>query len=147
MKILLVIVAIIGLGAIAGSIIVGKQVFDGKVTDRPYETGLAWDRMQKERSAFKVIIQTRDLRTGRNKIIFSIMKNGSPFADDRIFVAISRPSTTAHDRIYDAVKIKDGLYRAEVELPLYGHWNVGISLDKSGSRVVSDDRVFVEKKP
>lgn len=51
MKILISIVIILGLAAVAGSVIVGVKSFDGTVTSNPYEKGLMWDQARKEKAA------------------------------------------------------------------------------------------------
>lgn len=50
MKILIIIVGIIGFSAVIGAVIFGMKTFDGLVVDKPYETGLLWDKMQKSRN-------------------------------------------------------------------------------------------------
>jgi len=53
MKFLIVSIMIIALSFIAGSIIVGSLMFENTVVKNPYETGLLWDKIQKEASGAK----------------------------------------------------------------------------------------------
>src|SRR5919108_6547317 len=47
--IILVIISILALSATIGALIVGMRSFEGLVVEKPYETGLAWDELQKQK--------------------------------------------------------------------------------------------------
>ena len=68
MKAALIIVTLIGLSAVIGAVIVGRSTFDGTVVDRPYERGLEYDAVQREKAAsgWSVHIATPSFRVGRN---------------------------------------------------------------------------------
>lgn len=146
MRILIIIVVIIGFGAVIGSIVVGQRVFEGKVVDKPYETGLAWDEMQRGKAELRADIKNTEFKTGNNEIIFSISdKDGKPLSNQSVKITVSRPTTTAHDQKYDASKQSDGYYHAAVKLNLYGYWDLKINIVRNGKSVTLEKRIFAEE--
>jgi len=145
MKALVIIVTIIGLSAVIGSIIVGNMVFDGKVVDKPYETGLIYDEIQKEKSKFRLEILNKDFKRGKNEFIFMLEDNlGRPKTDSHIVLMISRPSTTRYDREIPLSYFGDGKYRAEVYFPLHGHWDIKARLLNEPIPIVLEERVYAK---
>ncbi len=146
MRILIIAVILVGLVAVTGSIIMGQKVFDGKVVDKPYETGLLWDKMQREKAELRVEIKDRNFRTGDNEINFFVLdKEGNPLFDAAVMITLSRPSTTIYDRDYEALKSKDHGYRAVVHLPLYGYWDIKIRVIRRGNDLAFEKRIYSEK--
>lgn len=149
MKTLIVIVSIIALSAVGGSIIVGVKSFDGIVTEHPYEKGLAWDeiRNKEKELGWSVDIGKGKFATGDNDVILSVFdKDGKPLPGASVSITISRPSTPAYDMNYDAERIQDGSYRAAVDFPLHGNWDMAIHVDQKENSVIFVNRVFVEKR-
>lgn len=149
MKVLIGFVTLTALLAVAGSIIVGIKNFDGTVTDRPYEEGLLWDDIREKKTAlgWSVDIKEKRFTTGNNDITISILNRmKKPLKDIKISVMISRPSTTVYDRVVEAVKLKEGLYRANTDVPLFGYWDITIEVSEGRERVPFKKRIFVEKK-
>src|SRR4030066_2294165 len=113
MKSLISIVVIVGLIAVAGAVVVGVKSFDGTVTAKPYEEGLAWDEALKERAelGWSVKLKTGILKTGKNDLQFTLLdKKGSPLdLSSAVSLNISRPSTDAYDRKVDVEKLGAGL--------------------------------------
>ncbi|RJQ53496.1 MAG: hypothetical protein C4526_06455 [Nitrospiraceae bacterium] len=147
MKTLIIIVTIIGLSAVIGSIIVGGMVFDGVVVEKPYEKGLDWDKRRNEKaeSGWNVGIEDKIFRTGDNDIYFSVLdKDGGPLTNAQIAVAISRPSTTAYDKSFETSVRRDGKYIASINFPLYGYWDLKISVTREKRNVVFEERIYVE---
>ena len=145
MKTLLIIVSIIGLAAVVGAIVVGRSTFDGIVVDKPYERGLTYDAVQKEREASGWVVDIVDPSpvVGRNELIISATDGkGSPLPDAEISLTISRPSSASYDRTYAAVRTTRGQFRAEIELPLYGHWDVKIRVKAEGKNITFEREVF-----
>ncbi|MDI6801835.1 MAG: FixH family protein [Thermodesulfovibrionales bacterium] len=146
MRILIIIVAIIGFGAVIGSIVVGQRVFEGKVVDKPYETGLMWDKMQREKAELRVDIKNTEFKTGNNEIVFSISdKEGKPLSASSVKLTVSRPTTTAHDMEYKAFRQLDGYYHAAVKLNLYGYWDLKINIVRDGRSIMLEKRIFAEE--
>ena len=46
---ILVIVSVLALAATIGALVIGMKSFEGLVVEKPYETGLAWDEIQKQK--------------------------------------------------------------------------------------------------
>ncbi len=150
MKILIIIVTTIALSAVVGSVIIGKKVYDGVVVEKPYEQGLLWDKMQdnKVKSGWNAVINNKNFKTGDNKVSISVFdKNGEPLSDAVVSIVISRPSTSAYDKNYDAVKIiHDGLYTAAVNFPLYGSWDMKIKVNQKRDSVLFEERIFANEE-
>jgi nitrogen fixation protein FixH len=149
MKALLTAVVIIGLLAVAGSIMVGIGSFDGAVTVHPYEKGLQWDTIQKRKESlgWHVIINNEFLYTGRNEISFSIVdRNGMAVDGKDIEVIISRPSSSSHDAKVTATVREEGGYKAIVNFPLYGYWDITFVIGTGGEETEIEERIFVERE-
>lgn len=143
MKILVIIVTIIGLSAVIGSIIVGKMVFEGKIVDKPYETGLRYDEMEKAKGELRFELINREFHKGENEIIF-LLKDSleRPITEPHLVFSISRPSTTKYDREYQVSFIAPGKYMAKVNIPLIGYWDIRISFLKDGKTIVLERRIY-----
>lgn len=148
MKTLIVIVCIIGLAAVAGSIIVGVESFDGIVTEHPYEQGLLWDeiRNKEKELGWQVDIQNREFITGDNDVLFSVLdKFGQGLAGSMTGVMISRPATTAYDKNFDTIRVKEGTFRSKINFPLYGYWDMALDVSMGGDNLLFKKRIFVNK--
>ncbi len=149
MKTLISIVVIAGLLAVFGVVVVGIKSFDGTVTAKPYEEGLAWDEARKERAelGWSVKLNTGIFKMGVNDLQFTLLDKKGSLLDlsYAISLNISRPSTDAYDRAFDAKKIGGGLYSASVNFPLYGYWDIKINLLQNEKKIEFEKRVFVDK--
>lgn len=148
MKVLIGFVTLTAILAVAGSFIVGIKSFDGTVTERPYEEGLLWDEIRRKKAAlgWSVDIKKVRLTTGSNDITIAILnKLKEPLEDANISVMISRPSTTVYDRDVQVVKSGKGLYRANIDFPLFGYWDMTIEVRQERESLPFKKRIFVEK--
>jgi len=148
MKGLLFSVIIIGLLIVVASIIVGIKSFDGTVTDNAYEEGLRWDEVNKRIKELGLVIEftNRDLHRGENDLLISIKKgDGMPYNTPSLRLYITRPSTDRYDMDIMAERISDGLYRARINLPLYGYWQVIIIPEGFGKNEGFIKEIFIEK--
>ncbi len=144
MKALVIIVIIIGLSAVIGSIIVGKAVFDGKVVDMPYETGLAYDEIEKAKKELRFEVLNKELKVGMNEVLFTLKDNNDrPITDPQMVFMISRPSTTRYDSEFTYYFAGEGRYRAEVYFPLHGYWDIRLKLLRDWKPVIIEKRVYV----
>jgi len=50
MRTAIILICILALAATLGTVVVGMRTFDGLVVDKPYETGLAWDEIQRQKA-------------------------------------------------------------------------------------------------
>jgi nitrogen fixation protein FixH len=149
MKLLLILISIIGLGAVVGAVVVGTRSFDGTVADKPYEQGLAYDAAYhaKVESGWNVEIMKQEFITGSNDIMISVTdRNNKPVTDAEISVSISRPSSSAYDRTYKAVAAEKGMFRIAAELPLYGYWTAKIQVAKENRSVIFEKTLFAEQR-
>lgn len=148
MKGLLLSVIITGLLIVAASIIVGIRSFDGTVTDNAYEEGLRWDDTNKMIKELGIIVKFRNkkIRVGENDVFISINRSdGTPYNPSSLRLHITRPSTDRYDIDVTAERIGDGLYRARMNLPLYGYWQVIIIPAGLEGGVEFKEEIFVEK--
>lgn len=148
MKLLLIIVSIIGFGAVVGAVVVGTRTFDGTVVDKPYERGLSYDAVhhEKEASGWSAEILNRELSIGMNDILLSVLdRNSKPLTDVEVSVLISRPSSRSYDRTYKAVATEKGQFRLSADLPLYGYWDAKVQV-RDRSRSVTFERTLYAKQ-
>jgi len=148
MKALIIFVIIVGLAAVAGSIFVGVKGFDGTVTENPYETGLRWDDAQKKMHelGWSVEILNKEFTSGDNDVLISILdKNNTPLALTDIALRISRPATATYNKNFDIIQVKDGVYLARLNFPLFGYWDIGIHVSSVGDTLYFEKRVFVKE--
>ena len=147
MKMVLLIVSVIGLAAVIGAIVVGRNTFEGTVVDMPYERGLSYDAVQKERETAGWVVDIVDPSpvVGRNELIISVTdRNGKPLSDAEVSLTISRPSSAAYDRTYTAVRKQEGQFRAKIELPFYGYWDVKVIVTAEGRNIPFERILFAE---
>ncbi len=148
MKTLIVIVSVIALSAVFGAVIVGEKVFDGVVVEKPYEQGLLWDRIQENKSelGWNAVIVNKKFLSGDEEVgVSAFDKNGKPLSGATVFLSISRPSTSVHDKKYEAAESREGLYTAAVNFPLYGYWDVKIDVARKDNSSAFEGRIFAEK--
>ncbi len=150
MRTTIILICILALAATIGTIIVGTRSFEGIVIEKPYEAGLAWDetRQRKAKLGWTVTVQVSPLRTGGNELLIGAYdRNRAPVADAVVSVTVSRPSTKAYDKSYQTVRQADGRYRAAVDFPLYGNWDVLVEVVRDKEHTSFKNAFFVEKGP
>ena len=148
MKTLLILVAIIGIAAVLGAIVVGNSTFDGTVVDNPYESGLAYDAVQKERegSGWIVAIVNPSGHVGKNDLMISVTdKDGRHVSATDVTLTISRPSSTVYDKTYTTIRTDAGLFRAEITLPLHGYWDAKIHITAEGKSITFERKFLAEQ--
>ena len=149
MKFLLILVSLIGLGAVIGAVVVGTRTFDGTVVDKPYEQGLSYDAVhhEKEASGWNVQILNKELTSGSNDILLSVTdRNGRPVTDTGVTVVLGRPSSSSYDRTYNAASTGEGTFKIAADLPLYGYWNAKIQITAQGKSIIFEKTIFAEQK-
>ena len=148
LTILIVSVCVLVLAATIGTIVVGSGSFEGIVVDKPYETGLQWDeaRQNRENLGWSIVLKQATYKTGKNDLILMLRdKSGSLLSDAIVAVAVSRPSTRAFDKTYQANAQPDGQYHAAIDLPLYGNWDVTIDVSRKNDRTSFDKTIYVKQ--
>ncbi len=145
MKVLIIMISAIVISSMAGVIIIGKSTFGGTVVDNPYSHGLLWDEIQRQRIASGLSVNTKNelLILGNNEVVISIVnKDGSPLLNASVSVVVSRPATRAYDKRYDLVETENGLYKAMVNFPLYGYWDLKIDVAQKDGNIRFKNRIF-----
>jgi len=144
MRSLIIAVCIIALAATIGTIIVGSRMFEGLVVERPYETGLQWDEMQKRAASlgWKITIETGSFRRGTNELRLKVTdRHGSPLDGLAVAVTLSRPSTRDYDRTYRMTPESRDCYRASIVIPLGGQWDLRTEITGTGGPFFSVERI------
>ena len=145
MRILIVLVCIVAIGATAATIIIGGRSFEGLVVEKPYDVGLAWDktRQQKVELGWNVSTSKSSFAVGANDLRISVSdKTGKQLANAELNVKISRPATTAYDRTYQANRQTDGSYLASITLPLQGNWEATITVACGNSKASYSTKIY-----
>ncbi len=139
MKTLIIIVSIIAVGATIVTIVVGEKSFEGLVVEKPYESGLAWDKTTGQMAAlgWRVSIDTPSLQLGTNDLRVDVYdRSGARIADANVVVRLTRPETNVYDRIYAANRQSDGVYHATITLPALGNWQAVVAVSRGQDRAV-----------
>jgi nitrogen fixation protein FixH len=148
MRTLLIAVVVIGLVSVAATIIVGTRTFDGTVVGDPYTEGLHWDALRKARLAagWTMTVVNREPVLGHTGLQVRISdRDGRPLEGARVAFSLKRPETARYDRSYDAKESIPGTYRALVDLPLAGAWNLRTTVVQKERTVVLEDRLTTVK--
>ncbi len=147
MKKLLLLVTFIGMAAVIGAIVAGKYTFDGTVVDNPYEKGLLWDAEQKEResSGWNIDIQPPSPAVGWNEMGIHVRDRTGKSLAAEVMLTVSRPSSKGFDRQYRALLTEKGSYAVQVDLPLYGYWDLDIRVTAEDKTILFHRTVFALK--
>ncbi|MEW6601965.1 MAG: FixH family protein [Nitrospirota bacterium] len=147
MKALIAIVITIGITAVAGAIFVGVNSFDGVVTEHPYEKGLEWDsnRHKKIDLGWTVEIQNSKFITGDNEVLISVFdKHHMPLPIGKAKLLVSRPATATFNKYFDIIQVRDGVFSSRPNFPMFGFWDIDISVSSGGDTLTFQKRVFVK---
>jgi len=149
MKAIIIFSIIAALTAVAGTIVVGINTFDGTVTEHPYEEGLEWDRLEKTKAelGWTCTIKNSTIKTGRSDLILDLRdRNGLPLDASDISITVSRPASAAYDKHYDAEKVRKGIFKAKAEFPLFGYWDLIIMVTKDSDHILIDKNIYIKKE-
>jgi nitrogen fixation protein FixH len=148
MRTLIILVCIFIIVVTAVTIIVGSRSFDGIVVEKPYETGLAWDKAQeqKEKLGWNVSLQGGPYRVGKNDLGISISdRNERLIHDAEMSIRVTRPSTTAFDRTYQAAALPDGRFHASVDLVRPGMWDLIVHVQHADEQAEYTLHLYVQR--
>ena len=149
MKAIIIFSIIAAITAVAGTIVVGINTFDGTVTEHPYEKGLEWDRMEKDKKdlGWTCNIKNSNIKTGENELILDLIdKKGLPLDTSTVSIKVSRPSSGAYDNNYDAEKVRKGTFKTAVNFPLFGYWDLTIMVTKDSEHLAIEKRIYIKKE-
>lgn len=134
------IIIFIGICTVAPAFYLGITLFDGKVTDKPYETGLEYNKMKKIIKDDNIVINSIKTVKKDDKILMSFIfshKDGVQLNDTKFFV--TRPATDDGTVALSAVRQPDGTYRSEFKADGYGNFIL------QAQTTVAKEPVSVEK--
>jgi nitrogen fixation protein FixH len=147
MKILITLVSIFVVAFTVVTIVVGSRNFDGVVVDKPYETGLAWDETQEQKTklGWTVSFKENKYRMGANDVLITVRdKAGRILRSPAVNVSISRPETVRYDKTYAAVLQPDGNISASIDLPARGNWTLIVSIRQGNDQAEFTYPIFAE---
>ncbi|MFC1769506.1 FixH family protein [Nitrospirota bacterium] len=148
MKIILSLIALIGLGAVVGAVVVGSMSFEGTVVEKPYEAGITWDteRKNQERLGWNMDVGKHTFIEGNNNFDLMIRdKKGMPLkVSGSISLSAERPSNN-NFHIEALIKpIPDGTFSANLTLPSFGLWDLNAAIEHNGERLNITRRINAE---
>jgi nitrogen fixation protein FixH len=149
MRTVIIIISIIALAATVGTIAVGMRIFDGIVVENPYDAGLAWDETLRNKAALGWDLRLRNdvFKFGRNELSLEALdRNGRQLDNAVVSVTTSRPSTRAYDKTYQAVRTPDGKFRASIDLPLFGSWDLKVEVGRDKDHCSFNNRIYAEQQ-
>lgn len=149
MRTLLIAIAGIGLAAVAATVIIGTMTFDGTVVSDPYTEGLQWDAKRNERSAagWRISLLSPKPRAGSTELRILVSdRDGRPLEGADVVLLLGRPETYRYDRIYHPARIRAGMYRAAVEFPIAGYWDLRATVTKGERSILLEDRFTVAER-
>ncbi len=147
MKLFLVIVVAAVVAATAAMIIVGSRTFERTVVKDPYETGLQWDKMQRQRqeSGWNVVFLSRHAVAGRNDIVLSARDhNGRPLSGATVVLTLEGPPPDEVIRESPATQGSEGNFYAVIDVPQRGPWMATITVTRDGKTIKFEETLHVE---
>jgi nitrogen fixation protein FixH len=146
MKLLITLLATAVLGLIAFTIWVGARSAEGTVVANPYEAGLHHDAAlhRAEALGWTLSVDEAGLRTDAGELRLSLAgRDGAPLEGADVQVRLSRAGTSRMDRTAAARSDGGGRYRAAVDLPEGGFWDLAVAVRRGDDRLVLERRVRV----
>jgi nitrogen fixation protein FixH len=116
--------------------------------DKPYERGLQWDRERRarEESGLQVQVRNAGLRRGVNALVVSLTdRHGEPVEGLTVSLVVSRPSSVSFDTTYALSQAPDGTYRATVDVPRPGIWDLKFRVVHRSGEVLLERRITAEE--
>ncbi|MCB1784264.1 MAG: FixH family protein [Alphaproteobacteria bacterium] len=101
-----------------------ETTHSGVVTEKPYEHGLAYDKMIDEANAQAQgnIADKGHFKDGTLRWEITSKEDGAPVSATSVKVHMIRAVASGHDFDVTLTQGKDGVYAAPLDLPLQGAW-------------------------
>lgn len=137
------------LAANATMIAIGVATWPGLDTRDAYQRGLAYNRTLDAAAAQAALgwrVAAGFTRTGPRRGVVEVTladRFGDLVEDAAISAAFLRPASAGHDLLVGLEHVYGGRYRAEVELPLAGQWDLQIEIAARGEHYRLRERTFV----
>ncbi len=122
----------------------------GLETDHPYERGLVYNRAleaAREQAALGWRADFRFDQSGQRHGTLELGltdRDGARLQGAKVDAELVRPTEEGHDFALDLSESEPGRYRAEVELPLAGQWEVRLAARARGEVYRLSPRIYLE---
>lgn len=149
MKFFIILISSIVVLITVATIMVGSKSFEGTVVEKPYETGLDWDKIQMRKSklAWTVTINSETYRIGKNEVSISVRDStGKPLPHAAVNVKLTRPSTNRFDKTFRTKPQQGGDFLATLDLPVYGNWDMVILVQNGSDESSFTQAIFAENR-
>lgn len=146
MKVALAAAIALALLAVIGAVVVGALTFDGLVTEDPYETGLHWDEIRRQKAELGWTPKLDRVRyaVGRNQINFTLKDaSGSPVPIESFIVETGRTDNSGFDRPAESCHAEDHLYTCNVSFLSIGRWEIRFRWARNPGQISFVQRVDV----
>jgi nitrogen fixation protein FixH len=130
--------AVVGLGAVVGTIWVGSRVREETVVEKPYEAGLAQeaDRAARARLRWDVRIESAPVAAGAGTFTFSVLDGeGKLLTGAEVDVAVGRPDTSRGIVRAKAATIGPGRFAADSGVDGRGEWLATFDVKRGGDQL------------
>ena len=147
MKTLIITVTIIALASVAGSIIVGIKTKDSLVVENPYETGLKWDELQREKAGsgwqIRFDVNPKPVKAMSDLVFAVTVKDGNtPVTDAKVNLDLTMPGMFMGVNRPVLKHVKDGRYEGTGILPACPHgrkqWKAEVLAARNGKTAAAD---------
>lgn len=145
MRISLIII-FIGLCTVAPAFYFGITLFDGKVTEKPYETGLQYNRMNNVIKEDDIVLDgIKTIKKDGNVLMsFAFGHKGGIKLDNAKFF-VTRPATDKGTVALAAVRQPDGTYKSEFKQNGYGYFILQAQADASGEQISVQKNFYITR--
>lgn len=122
----------------------------GLETEGAYEKGLAYNDAIAAAEAqaalgWQVGVQAGPAEAGRAWVEVRLAdRKGRPVTPYRVWARLVRPTHAGHDREAELTATAAGRYRALIDLPLSGQWDLRLRIEHAGGVYRANRRVFLE---
>lgn len=120
--VLFLFVAFFGVVVAVNSVFISKAIstHSGVVTDQPYEKGLAYDEILDKAKSQPDIVQRAVFEDGILR--WTLKDTNGQAIDADVMARIVRPVSGGQDFEITLSHDKDGVYKADLDLPMKGRW-------------------------
>lgn len=117
----------------------------GVVTDHAYEKGLDYDTIKAEAAQQRALGWSSLIELQYSVLHFTLFdKQSQPIEGAIVKAYITRPTQASMDRTYSLTHQGDGMYRAVVEFPAKGQWDITVAATWKQKHYQTGKRVVIE---
>lgn len=127
---------------------VSLKSYDGLTDEDYYEKGLHYDSIKKSEESLgwniEIKLDSSEADTTGSSVVVGITDAaGDLVSDANVVVDLRRPATSRYDRTVTLTE-SAASYRASIEIPMDGLWDIRVRAEKSGAALERTFRVRVE---